>query len=178
MFRSTNIVCSRRSLSLQTLCLGQPSDSFEFGKKSTTYTHLSKSQRHTEPSAAQEAIAREAGDWETVAWGWNTIAPALSWWPLNTRTGSQSGTDHNLHSPLLQGPARANRQIIHTVCCLEWSPEIVTTLLLGLTDHVDWLTTWTMRALRMHGTGWITWPLSTPAHAQVTTARAGLHKCQ
>ena len=65
------------------------------------YTHLSRFHKHTEPSAAHEAIARHVGDKERVAWGWNTIAPARSSWPLITLTSSQSGTDHNLHNPLL-----------------------------------------------------------------------------
>ena len=56
----------------------------------------------TEPSAAQEAmLTGEEGERERVDWGWNTMAPTRSLWPLNVSTSSQSGTDHTLHRPLL-----------------------------------------------------------------------------
>ena len=40
--------------------------------------YLCRFQRQTEPSAAQEAMLREEGERESVASGWNTIAPARS----------------------------------------------------------------------------------------------------
>lgn len=65
--------------------------------------HLLRSHRQTEPSAAQLAKLSEDGDRESVDCGWNTMPPALSLWPLITRTSSHDGKHHNLHRPLLDG---------------------------------------------------------------------------
>ena len=46
--------------------------------------YLSKFHRHTDPSAAQEAMPRVEGERERVAWGWNTMAPARSLWPAES----------------------------------------------------------------------------------------------
>ena len=46
--------------------------------ESAQVSHLSRFHRHTEPSAAQEAMLRAEGGSERVACGWNTIAPVRS----------------------------------------------------------------------------------------------------
>lgn len=48
--------------------------------------HLSRFHRHTDPSAAQEAMPRVEGERERVACGWNTMAPARSLWPADNRS--------------------------------------------------------------------------------------------
>ena len=48
-----------------------------FGRR-TRVSHLSRFHRHTEPSAAQEAMLSAEGGSERVACGWNTIAPVRS----------------------------------------------------------------------------------------------------
>ena len=48
-------------------------------------SHLSRFHRHTEPSAAQEAMLSAEGGSERVAWGWNTIAPVRSLWPAGEK---------------------------------------------------------------------------------------------
>ncbi len=44
----------------------------------TLMLYLSKSHKHTEPSAAHEAIDIDEEPNDNVASGWNTIAPTLS----------------------------------------------------------------------------------------------------
>ena len=48
-------------------------------------SHLSRFHRHTEPSAAQEAMLSAEGGSERVACGWNTIAPVRSLWPAGEK---------------------------------------------------------------------------------------------
>ena len=46
------------------------------------YTHLSRLHNLTEPSCAHDAILTDASSMDNVEWGWNTMAPTFTLWPV------------------------------------------------------------------------------------------------
>lgn len=63
-------------------------------------TYLSIDHSFTEPSLAHETRSHTLSS--VPACGLNVIEQTLQLCPLNVLTREQSGTDHNLHKPLLK----------------------------------------------------------------------------